>query len=124
MYAIRSYYELEDYQNTPDSKEELEKLPRLKKDDISHEVINIDTIKSDISGYDFYKTYLYTNDIVYFGIGFNMEYLDKFFFEYLLIFSRMFTSTGYKDKPYDEVRITSYNVCYTKLLRNMSIINL
>ncbi len=107
----RDNKELEDYQNTPDSKEELEKLPRLKKDDISHEVINIDTIKSDISGYDFYKTYLYTNDIVYFGIGFNMEYLDKFFFEYLLIFSRMFTSTGYKDKPYDEVaKLVSLNL--------------
>ncbi len=95
--------ELLEYQNRPDSKEAVESLPRLTKKDIPSEVTHIDTTKEDLHGYDFYKTNLYTNGIVYFGIGFNMEYVDKFFFEYLLIFTRMLTQAGFKGVPYDEV---------------------
>ncbi|MBN2617929.1 MAG: insulinase family protein [Spirochaetales bacterium] len=94
---------LKEYQDRPDSPEALEKLPRLSKTDIPSEVSNINTKIEDLEGFTYYKTDLYTNDIVYFGIGFNMEYLDKFFFEYLLIFSRMLTSTGFKGVPYHEV---------------------
>ncbi len=95
--------DLESYQNRPDSKEALDSLPRLKREDIPTDVTRIDTEKTEIKGFDYYKTDLYTNGIIYFGIGFNMEYLDKFFFQYLLIFSRMFTQAGFTDSSYDEV---------------------
>lgn len=95
--------ELLKYQSSPDSKEALNSLPRLTRSDIPSEILKIDTKKVDFLGYDLYKTDLYTNGIIYFGVGFNMEYLDKFFFEYLLIFTRMLTQAGFKGVPYDEV---------------------
>lgn len=94
---------LKEYQDRPDSKESLEALPRLVRADIPSDVSHINTKKESIKGFDYYNTDLYTNDIVYFGIGFSMEYLDKFFFDYLLIFTRMLTQAGFKDKSYDEV---------------------
>ncbi|QEN05564.1 hypothetical protein EW093_12850 [Thiospirochaeta perfilievii] len=106
----RENRELEEYQNRPDSTEDINSLPRLERGDIPIEVNKIDTVKLELNGYDYYKTDLYTNGILYFGIGFNMEYLDKFFFQYLLIFSRMFTNAGFKDKKYDEVsKLVSLN---------------
>lgn len=95
--------DLLEYQNKPDSNEAIESLPRLTRDDIPSDILKINTIKEDFKGFNYYKTDLYTNGIVYFGIGFNMEYLDKFFFEYLLIFTRMLTMSGFKGVPYDEV---------------------
>lgn len=94
---------LKEYQDKPDSKESLDALPRLTRADIPSDVSHINTKKEFIKDFDYYKTNLYTNGIVYFGIGFSMEYLDKFFFDYLLIFTRMLTQAGFKDKSYDEV---------------------
>lgn len=95
--------QLKAYQDRPDSKESLAALPRLTKEDIPSDVTYINTSKESVEGFDYYSSELYTNGIVYFGIGFSMEYLDKFFFEYLLIFTRMMTNAGFKDRSYDEV---------------------
>lgn len=91
------------YQDKPDSTEAVEKLPRLTRSDIPRDIRYIDTKVEKIEEYEHYYTDLYTNGISYMGLGFNMEYLDKFFFEYLLIFTRMFTQTGFTDLSYDEV---------------------
>ncbi|MGL1890264.1 MAG: insulinase family protein [Spirochaetaceae bacterium] len=102
---------LEVYQSKPDSKEALNSLPRLTRDDIPSEITEIDTKKVDLHGFDYYKTDLYTNGVVYFGLGFNMEYLDKYFFDYMLIFTRMFTGAGFTDASYDEVsKLVSLNL--------------
>ncbi|OQY39294.1 MAG: hypothetical protein B6229_04135 [Spirochaetaceae bacterium 4572_7] len=91
------------YQNSPDSKVAIDSLPRLTREDIPMDITHIDTKLDTLKGFNLYKTSLYTNGVVYFGIGFNMEYLDKFFFDYMLIFSRMLTQAGFKGVPYDEV---------------------
>lgn len=92
-----------DYQNKPDTPEAVRSLPRLTKEDIPLEVPEIGTTKEIYKGWDLYKTDLYTNGIAYIGFGFSMEYLDKFFFNYMLIFTRMLTHSGFIGRSYDEV---------------------
>lgn len=94
---------LDEYQSKADSPAAIASLPRLTKEDIPSDITTIDTKIIEVNKLKCYKTDLYTNGIVYFGLGFNMEYLDKFFFPYMLIFTRLFTQAGFKDKPYHEV---------------------
>ncbi|MBE5885839.1 MAG: insulinase family protein [Lachnospiraceae bacterium] len=70
---IRETKELEAYQETPDSKEALQTIPLLTREDMRKEIVPLSNIKEDIDGTPFIKHDIFTNGIGYVRLVFSAD---------------------------------------------------
>lgn len=94
---------LKEFQDTPDREEDINSIPRLNKDDIPLKVPVLSVKQEEFQGVPLCSHETFTNGVVYFDFIFNLDYLDRFYLRYMLIFARMLTSSGFSDMPYSEV---------------------
>ncbi len=70
---IRETKELEAYQETPDSKEALQTIPLLTREDMRKEIVPLSNKKEDIDGTPFIKHDIFTNGIGYVRLVFSAD---------------------------------------------------
>ena len=70
---IRETKELETYQETPDSKEALQTIPLLTREDMRKEIVPLSNKKEDIDGTPFIKHDIFTNGIGYVRLVFSAD---------------------------------------------------
>lgn len=86
--------ELKKYQETPDSEENLAKIPMLKREDIRKEALPFDNIEEEINGATFLRHDVFTNGIGYVKISFPIQSVSE---EYLPYMGLLQTVLGYMD---------------------------
>ncbi|MBR4966573.1 MAG: insulinase family protein, partial [Lachnospiraceae bacterium] len=80
---IEETEELRRYQETPDSEEELAKIPLLARDDIRKEAWNPNNIVDAIGNATFLKHEVFTNGIAYLRIAFDANHVPERYLTYL-----------------------------------------
>ena len=68
---VKQTIELKEYQASPDTKENLETIPLLKKEDLSYDVIPLSNIESNVEGVKVLHHDIATNGIGYVRLLFN-----------------------------------------------------
>ena len=97
---VKQTKELKEYQASPDSKEDLETIPLLKKEDLSYDVLPLSNIESVVDGVKVVHHDISTNGIGYVRLLFNLLNLDEKYIPYLGIFRTMLGSLDTKDHTY------------------------
>ncbi len=82
------------WQQTPDPKEALAKIPRLQKQDLPKKEKEIPLEEIDSYGNKILFHDLFTNNIVYLDVGFNIEDVEQHLIPYIPLFSRCLTEIG------------------------------
>ncbi|MBT3273858.1 MAG: hypothetical protein HN368_11940, partial [Spirochaetales bacterium] len=93
----------EDFQEEPDSAEDLSKIPSLSIDDIPRTVETIGTFSGDINGVPFYSLDVFTNGIVYVDLAFDIQDLAGDYLPLFPFFCRAAAAAGLPGMPYDKV---------------------
>ena len=91
---IKNTQTLKKIQETPDSPEDLAKIPRLGLDDMEKESKEIPIEVADLHGSELIYHDLFTNGIVYLDFGFNMHALPAELLPYMRLFGRALTEMG------------------------------
>ncbi len=91
------------FQDTPDSFEDLKKVPSLHLSDLPPDIHCISTRSETLGTVPLYTHDLFTNGIVYIDLAFNLNGIDESLFMYLPLFSRVICGSGFPGVPYDEV---------------------
>ncbi len=94
---------LRNFLESPDSKEDLDKIPTLRVEDIPESVEKIPIEEIDVEGCDLYFHDIYTNGVIYLDIGFDISHIDENMRILLPLLGRVICKSGLKDKKYDEV---------------------
>ena len=92
--VIENTRKLKKIQETPDSTEALATIPRLTLDDVDEEIKRIPIEVTDSDGSEFLFHDLFTNDILYLDVGFNLHGLPQDFLPYIPLFGRALTHIG------------------------------
>ncbi len=90
------------FQETPDSEEDLKKIPTLAIDDLPRAVDIIETEKSDFYGVPLYAHDLFTNEVIYIDVAFEFTNMDDHI-ALLPLFSKALYSMGLPGLSYDKV---------------------
>lgn len=85
---------LKQIQETPDSPESLATIPRLTLDDVEKDVRRIPIEIEEHDGSKIITHDLFTNDILYLDIGFNLHTLSQELLPYIPLFGRALTQMG------------------------------
>ncbi len=91
------------FQDTPDSDEDISRIPSLSMDDLPDDITYIDTRSSLIGDIPVYTHDLFTNGIDYVDYSFEIQGLDEEESKYLPLFTKMITTGSLPDLSYDEV---------------------
>lgn len=75
--------ELKEYQETPDSEENLAKIPLLKREDIRKEAVPFDNVVEELNGAVFLRHDVYTNGIGYIRISFDVNHVPEKYLPYM-----------------------------------------
>jgi hypothetical protein len=94
---------LDVFQKTPDSAEDLNKIPSLHIDDLPRDVRTIDTTMETVSEVPVYKHRMFTNDVLYFDFGFEIGSLSREELLALPLLGKSVYSTGLPGLGYDQV---------------------
>ena len=92
--VIEQAKKLQELQNTPDSPEDIAKLPVLTLDDLERKIKTVDFEKLDISGSTVLYHDLPTSGIAYLDLGFNLYALPTKYLPWVKLFGRMLTEMG------------------------------
>lgn len=95
--------ELKLYRSTPSSREEIETVPILSRDDINVEPLPVCIEKYDIDGTTVLHSSYETNDIVYLRLFFNLNVLKESEIELLELFCKLVSGMDKKDCSYAEM---------------------
>ena len=93
---------LDIFQKTPDSTEDLEKIPSLHIDDLPRTVRTIDTTTETVSDVPVYIHPMFTNDVLYFDFGFEIGPLNREDLSALPLLGKSVYSTGVPGLGYDK----------------------
>lgn len=100
---IRKTKELEDYQNEENSKEDMEKLPLLKKEDIvDYNFVNEIEV-SDIEGTKYIYHDIFTNKIAYIKLMFDINGVDEELLPYVALLKSIMGYVDTKKHSYNEL---------------------
>ena len=101
---IREYFKaFQQFQETPDRREDLERIPRLSRSDLPKDISTIETGSEDSGGIPLCSHRLYTNGIAYVDMAFNLHGLSDDQLLLVPLLGRMISSSGLPGLPYDEV---------------------
>lgn len=92
-------------QKTPPSEQALESLPKLQKSDLPRYERDIPTEKKIIEDIPVYNHALFTSDIVYFDIGFDLRAVPQHLLPYLPIYSELITRCGAAGNTFEKMAI-------------------
>lgn len=90
-------------QNTPPSPEALATLPRLTKNDLPAKGFETPAVVSDIEGRPFYQHPIFTSDIVYFDIGFDLRGIPADLLPYLPLYLELLHRSGTASCSYERM---------------------
>ncbi len=93
-------YKLKSWQQNPDPPELLSIIPHLKKDDLPKEEKKIPIDVEKVDGGEILFHDLFTNNIVYLDIGFDIRNIDQHLIPYLPLISRCFLEMGTEKEDY------------------------
>ena len=93
------------FQNTPDSAEELAKIPSLEIEDVPDKIRVIKTEQSDVMDAPLYRHELFTNGIIYIDFAIDIRDISDEEGMLLPFLSRMICSAGLPGKSYDRVAL-------------------
>ncbi|MBU4486427.1 MAG: insulinase family protein, partial [Candidatus Delongbacteria bacterium] len=100
---IRETQEFKNTQDAGNSEESLAKIPKLEINDIDRRaVLTVPNIEK-IDGVKFYSNELFTNDIIYLSLGFDLGKIPVEFLPYLNVFTDLFKEVGTKNRSYDDL---------------------
>lgn len=85
---------LKQVQETPDSPEALATIPQLKLDDVDKDIKTIPIETEEYNGSKIITHDLFTNDILYLDVGFNLHTLPQELIPYIPLFGRALTQIG------------------------------
>ncbi len=80
---ISKSIELRKYQEEQPTQEQLDTLPKLKKEDLYFDLKDFDSEKTSLNGFDLYKQILPTNGIAYVTYRFTIDSLDNSLYPYV-----------------------------------------
>ena len=92
--VVADTLELRRRQETPDSPEALATIPSLKLEDLDRQARTIPAEELTLGGGEVLYHDLFTNDILYLDLGFNLHSLPQDWLSYLPLFGRALTETG------------------------------
>lgn len=91
---------LKEIQETPDSPEDLAKIPSLTPDDLDREIKTVPLEVVDLHGVDVLYHDLFTNGIVYLDVAFNLHALPQEYLPYVPLFSSALLQMGTQTEDY------------------------
>ncbi|KAH7422556.1 hypothetical protein KP509_12G014200 [Ceratopteris richardii] len=97
---VRATEELRLKQETPDPPEALATVPCLSLDDIPKEPIRVPMDIGDIKGTTVLRHDLFTNDVLYADLAFDMSYIDAELLPLILLFCQLVMEMGTKDMDF------------------------
>lgn len=97
---VKQTIELKEYQASPDTKEDLETIPLLKKEDLSYDVVPLSNIERNVDGVKVLHHDIATNGIGYIRLLFNVLNMEDKYLPYLGIFRTLLGSLDTKDHSY------------------------
>ncbi|MCK5736031.1 MAG: insulinase family protein, partial [Spirochaetaceae bacterium] len=98
-----SMEKLEAFQDTPDSPEDLARIPFLSRDDLPGDVRKISLDEGLHGAVSWFRHETFTNGINYLELAFDMEGLDPELQLWMPLFGRAITDVGLPGKAHDEV---------------------
>ena len=98
--VIKNTKALQKLQETPDPPESLASIPTLKRDDLEKENKIIPATSLDEQGTRILYHDLYTNEIVYLDLGFNLHTLPQKYLPYIRLFGRALIEMGTEKEDY------------------------
>lgn len=98
---IEDTKELKEYQSTPSSKEDLEKLPMLTIDDIGKEAIKLKNVVKDMDGVPFVFQNIFTNGIAYIGYHFDLKHVDVSLLPYVSLLVALYKEVDTENYSYN-----------------------
>ena len=99
----RSLEKLEQFQEEPDSAEDLSRIPFLSRDDLPREVRKISLESGTEGNLSWYRRDTFANGVAYLDMAFNVSGLDAALQPWLPLFGRALTDIGLPGRPFDEV---------------------
>ena len=95
--------ELLAYQAEPSTKEELEKIPMLKREDIGKEAYKIKNKEYEVSGIRVVQHKIPTNGIAYVGYHFMLDKIPLALLPYVVLLSNIYKEVDTKNRSYGEL---------------------
>ena len=99
---IKQTKDLEEYQNIPNSKEDLEKIPLLTKEDIADYNFQAITEVSEVEGTKYIYHDIFTNKIAYIKLLFDMKGMKQELFPYVGLLKTVLGCVDTKNYTYNE----------------------
>ncbi|MFO7850540.1 MAG: insulinase family protein [Spirochaetia bacterium] len=100
---LKDFESFKEFQSTPDSPEDIERIPVLSKEDLPEDISTIETEREEVDSIPLFSHKLYTNGIAYVDIAFNLKGLSEEELKLMPLLGRMITSSGVPGMSYDEV---------------------
>lgn len=94
---------LKEYQSTPSTKEELEKIPMLKREDMSREVMPFCNEEREVEGVKLIHHNINTNGIGYLKLSFNIDKVEDELLPYVGLLAKVMGNIGTKSYSYSEL---------------------
>jgi presequence protease len=95
--------EFKQYQEAQNSEENIAKIPKLKITDIDRKAVLLVPKVEVVDGITYYINEMFTNDIVYLSLGFDLCGLSADLLPYIGIFTDLFKETGTKKRSYSKL---------------------
>ena len=100
---VVSTKQLKEYQATPDTKEDLDTIPLLKKEDLSYDVLPLSNNIKEIEDVKVLWHNFSTNRIAYTKILFDLTNIPSDLVEYIGVFRTLFAALDTKERTYEEL---------------------
>jgi presequence protease len=100
---VKRSAEFKEYQNTQNSEADMAKIPKLNIKDIDRKAVLLVPEVQTIDGVQYYINELFTNDIIYLSLGFDLCNVPADLLPYLGIFTDLFKETGTKKRTYSKL---------------------
>ncbi|MDO5576953.1 MAG: insulinase family protein, partial [Fibrobacter sp.] len=104
---IEKYYQLTqtllEQQKTPSPAEIVDKLPKLKKEDLPRENQLVEAEIADVNGVKVYMHPVFTSGIAYVDIGFDLKTVPKDLLPYIPVYTELLTRCGTSGVSYEQV---------------------
>ncbi|MFP4491058.1 MAG: insulinase family protein [Spirochaetaceae bacterium] len=91
------------FQETPDSPEDIERIPVLSKEDLPEDISTIKTEREEVDFVPLFSHKLFTNGIAYVDIAFNLKGLSDEDLKLMPLLGKMITASGAGGVSYDEI---------------------
>jgi len=95
--------ELIAYQSEPTPKEDLKKIPMLKKEDLDKKAMKLSNIESEVAGYKLIRHDIETNKIAYVGYYFMLNDIPTAMLPYVALLSNIYKEVDTKNYSYGQL---------------------